>query len=164
MMTASQITRLVSIPSVLPLMASTSAVGAGFRQPPQDSPWVTPSDSPSTIPFMPSVITTAGMPSRATPRPLTIPQTTPSASASTIPIASLPFEPADCEMSTIAAAFRTHGTERSIPPIRITNVCPAATRPTNEEIWRICWIPLALANPGLTISPMMNRPIAATKP
>ena len=37
----------------------------------------------------------------------------------------------------IAAPLRTHGTERSIPPMSTTNVCPAATSPTKEATVRI---------------------------
>ena len=35
-----------------------------------------------------------------------------------------------------------------MPPIRITNVCPAATNPTNEATSRIGWMPLDAGEPG----------------
>src|SRR5579875_1013454 len=162
--TTIQISRLVSIPSVLPVIALISAVGGGLMQPPQVSPWVTPSERPWMIPFMPSVITTAGTPSTATPSPLTSPQTTPRASATTMPTARPPSDPLATATITIAAELSTHGTDRSMPPMRMTNVWPAATSPTNEETCRTCWIPLALAKPGLRMSPITNRAIAAAKP
>jgi len=62
---------------------------------------------------------------------------------------------------TIAAAFSTHGTDRSIPPIRMTNICPAATNPTNEATTRTDSIPPALAKPGRTSSPATNSRTAA---
>jgi hypothetical protein len=50
--------------------------------------------------------------------------------------------------SRIAAPFSTHGTERSIPPMSTTNVCPAATKPTKEAVSRIAFTLAALAKPG----------------
>ena len=47
--------------------------------------------------------------------------------------------PSDVVTNRIAAPFSTHGTERSMPPISTTNVCPAATKPTNEAVSRIAF-------------------------
>ena len=47
--------------------------------------------------------------------------------------------PSDVVTSRIAAPFSTHGTERSMPPMSTTNVCPAATKPTNEAVSRIAF-------------------------
>jgi len=59
------------------------------------------------------------------------------------------------------APFRTQGTERSIPPIRMTKVCPAATRPTKEAIVSTARIPEGLAKPGRTAWPIANSTMDA---
>jgi hypothetical protein len=56
--------------------------------------------------------------------------------------------PSDVVTIRIAAPFSTHGTERSIPPMSTTNVCPAATKPTKEAVSKIAFTLAALAKPG----------------
>ena len=48
-----------------------------------------------------------------------------------------------------------------MPPIRITNICPAATKPTKDATTRTDLMPSALAKPGRTISPTTNSSTAA---
>ncbi len=76
-----------------------------------------------------SVITSGGNRSATTPRPLTTPTSAAMSSVSTIPAASpiwvIRWPPMTPVMVTTAA------TDRSIPPISTTRVCPAATMPRN---------------------------------
>jgi hypothetical protein len=115
------------------------------------------------MPFMASVITTAGMPSKATPAPLQAPTSAPMPSVKAragIARASLPSELVTIR---IAPALSTHGTERSMPPMRMTKVCPAATSPTKEATVRIERTPSRLAKPGLTAWPITNSRMPARK-
>ena len=66
--------------------------------------------------------------------PFTSPTASPSASVSGTAHRRGESRPSDVVTSRIAAPFSTQGTERSIPPTRTTNVCPAATKPTNEAM------------------------------
>ncbi len=71
------------------------------------------------------------------------------------------FWPSEVVTSRIAAAFSTHGTERSMPPIKMTKVWPAATRPTNIATTRTDLMLAALPKPGRTASPIRNSATAA---
>ncbi len=80
--------------------------------------------------------------------PLHAPTAIPIASVSGSAHQARESRPSDVVTSRIAAPFSTHGTERSMPPIRTTNVWPAATKPTNEAVSRIAFTLPALAKPG----------------
>ena len=76
---------------------------------------------------MPSVITSEGMRRKATPSPLANPTSAEAPSA----IANAPglLLPPEIWVSRMAARFRFQATDKSMPPVRITSVCPAASTP-----------------------------------
>ena len=140
-----------------------TAFGAYEAHEAQVRPFESPSERPSMMPFIPSVITTAGTARYATPIPLARPVTSPSASVRRIAWAARPSRPSEDVTSRIAAPLSTQGTERSIPPTRMTNVWPAATKPTNEAITRMALTLAVLAKPEWSRSPTTNTRIAAPK-
>jgi hypothetical protein len=74
---------------------------------------------------------------------------------------ALPFWPSEVVVSRIAPAFRVQATEKSIPPTRITKVCPAATNPMKEAITRIVWMLLRLMKPSRSSPPTASTSSAA---
>ena len=111
-------------------------------------------------PFMPSVITTAGTPSQATPMPLPNPTNAPTTSAATIASGIREVRPRLLVVSTIAAPLRTHGMDRSMPPTRTTSICPAATKPMKLATTSITRRLDQLANPGWKTDPMTRTATA----
>ncbi len=77
-----------------------------------------------------SVMMIGGTPKTATPMPLTRPIAAPPARMSGATQISGRSRPAQMSVITMAAAFSTQGTERSMPPPMMTKVCPRATMPT----------------------------------
>ena len=81
------------------------------------------------------VITSGGSRRTVTPRPLQTPIR--------MAITSVTRMPPSCPIwvirlpATTPVMVITAATERSIPPIRITSVCPAATMPRNAAVRRV---------------------------
>ena len=111
---------------------------------------------------MASVITTAGTPKTAMPTPLQRPTSAPMPSVTRRANGIRASLLAAVLIIRMAPALSVHGTDRSIPPIRMTKVWPAATRPTKQATVSTAAIPLGLEKPGRISPPMKKRRIAAT--
>jgi hypothetical protein len=157
----SQIYRSAGIPSSRLTTATRTAGGAFDEQASQVNPLLRPRVSPSMIPFIPNVITTAGTDSSAMPSPLINPTPNPRLRASNTAQRVRSSRPREVVTSRMAAAFNTQGTERSMPAMRTTNICPAATKPTKEATVSTAWTLLHSVKPGRTIPPTTKSRIAA---
>src|SRR5712691_8195009 len=129
---SSQTSRPVGIPRTVPVKLPCTTGGTTELQAEQVKPLVSPSTKPCITPFMPSVMTTGGISNSTMPSPFVMPTPTPSKSTSGTTHHALLFSPSAVVVSSTAIALSTQGTERSMPPIRMMKVCPAATMPTNE--------------------------------
>ena len=78
-----------------------------------------------------SVMMIGGIPKSPMPSPLIMPISAPAARSSGITQTSGASWPPESSVTSTAAQFSTHGSERSMPPPMMTKVCPSATMPTN---------------------------------
>ncbi len=128
----------------VPLVKETNDFGELMKPVPPTSELT----APSMIPFMARVITMGDIPSMLTPKPFTAPAPRLTNRATTI-AAGRPVEGAR-EFVIIAAMVIVHGTERSTPPTRSTNVWDIASIPRTEAWASSSWVWATLKKPWET--------------
>ena len=126
---------------------------------PDGIPWRITTSRPCSTPSMPSVITSGGMRSSVTPRPLSRPNNAPVTTQARMAIGMPASTPFIRLPAMIAESETTPPTERSMPsrPPRMTRFWPAATMPRRAATIsrrRIC---CGDAKPGESISPRKSN-------
>ena len=131
---ASQTQTTLGTPSVVPLAKLASESGVVMNPDPPTHELT----APCSIPFMASVMTMGDIPSTLTPAPLIEPTTTQSPSDARI----APTRPIDGaqELVTIAAMVIVHGTDRSMPPTRSTNISEIPSIPRTDACANSDWV------------------------